>query len=82
MAFGGASFDWNAFTYEKTELHDNTQEARESISGKTTVNLGTRFQYNRVALEATMTKTFLQNPFVGFSKADGIALDIGAFINF
>lgn len=82
MAFGGASFDWNAFTYEKKELNDNSEESKETVSNKTTVNLGARFQYNRVALEATMTKTFLQNPFVGFSKADGIALDIGAFINF
>ncbi len=82
MAFGGASFDWNAFTYEKTELDDNSQEARETVSGKTTVNMGARFQYNRIAVEAALTKQFLQNPFVGFAKADGIMLDVGAFINF
>lgn len=82
MAFGGASFQWNVFTYEKTELYDNSQESRETVSGKTTVNVGTRFQYNRIAVEAALTKQFLQNPFAGFAKADGIMLDIGAFINF
>lgn len=82
MAFGGASFDWNAFSYEKKELNSNEEKSRETISNKTTVNRGSRFQYNRIALEATMTKTFLQNPFAGFSKTDGIVLDIGAFINF
>lgn len=82
MAFGGASFDWNAFSLEKKELNGNKETSRETVSSKTNVNLGARFQYNRIALEAAFTKQFLQNPFSGFAKADGIAWDIGAFINF
>lgn len=82
MAFGGASFDWNAFAYEKTELSGASTVSRETVSGKTTVNMGARFQYNRLAVEAAFTKQILQNPFAGFAKADGIVLDLGAFINF
>lgn len=82
MAFGGASFDWNAFAYEKTELNGASTVSRETVSGKTTVNMGARFQYNRLAVEAAFTKQILQNPFAGFAKADGIVLDLGAFINF
>ena len=82
MAFGGASYDWNALSYEKKEIGKYSEESKETETGKATVNLGARFQYNRVALEMAFTKQFLQNPFGSFAKTDGIAMDIGAFINF
>ncbi len=81
MAFGGASFDWNILKYEEN-VTSYSVYTKESVSNKTIVNLGARVQYKRLAFEMAFTKQFLQNPFSGFAKTDGIMLDIGAFINF
>lgn len=82
MVFGGASFDWNVFSLEKKEIGKYSEEVKETVANKTTVNLGTRFEYNRLAVEMGFTKQFLQNPFGSFSNTDEIAVDIGMFINF
>lgn len=82
MAFGGASYDWNALSYEKKEIGKYSEESKETETGKATVNLGARFQYNRVALEMAFTKQFLQNPFGSFSNTDEIGVSLGAFILF
>lgn len=82
MVFGGASFDWNVFSIEKKELGGTTETSRNTISNKTTVNLGSRVQYSRLAVELSFTQQFLQNPFGSFSTTDQIAVDLGVFINF
>lgn len=82
MLFGGANLDWNVFSIEKRELNGTTETTRSTASNITTVNLGSRFEYGRVAAELAFTKQFLQNPFGSFSTTDEIAVDLGVFINF
>lgn len=82
MIFGGANLDWNVFSYEKYELADFVATSRTTFANTTTVNLGSRFEYGRVAAELAFTKQFLQNPFGSFSTTDGFAVDLGLFVNF
>lgn len=82
MVFGGANLDWNAFSYEKAEVNDLSITNKSTISNVTTVNVGSRFQYSRLAVELAFTKQFLENPFGSFSSTDGVAIDLGMFVNF
>lgn len=82
MAFGSATHVWDVYSYREVKTPSTTFNGKLTQSGTTLVNLGARFQYEMAAVELAFTKEFLENPFGAFSSTDGIAISLGAFINF
>lgn len=82
LVFGSAEYQWNIFKMSDSLIKETTTQSYEINSGSTTVSLGTRLQYETLAVEMAFTKQFLQNPFGSFSNTDAIAISIGALFNF
>jgi hypothetical protein len=51
------------------------------LTEQTVVEIGTRFQWKSIALEASLADTFLENPFSTFNGG-ALAANLGAFIYF
>lgn len=82
MAFGSASYLWNAIGVKDAYRVNVASKNYETKSGTTTANIGMRAHTDFAALELTFTKQFLQNPFGSFSNTDEIGVSLGAFILF
>ena len=82
MAFGGASYMWNAAEYTDRKLSGEETKTVATEVGATTVNLGARFEYGPAAIEMAFEKVFMGNPFGAFSDRKPIVTSLGAFIYF
>jgi hypothetical protein len=81
MFFGGASHNLNLFTYSSESLGNNSNSVLQMLTEQTVVEIGTRFQWKSIALEASLADTFLENPFSTFNGG-ALAANLGAFIYF
>lgn len=81
MFFGGASHNLNLFTYSSESLGNNSSSLLQMLTEQTVVEIGTRFQWKSIALEASLADTFLENPFSTFNGG-ALAANLGAFIYF
>lgn len=82
MAFGSASYQWNAVELNDTYKGTIGTKSYKSTSGTTTANLGMRLHTDYAALEMVFTNQFVKNPFSSFGNSDEIGFSIGAFVNF
>ena len=82
MAFGGASYKWVAASYTNRKLDKEKEKTIATNMEETTVELGARFNYGPVAVEAAFTRQFLKNPFSGYGDKAAIVTSLGAFIFF
>ncbi|MCQ2124681.1 MAG: hypothetical protein MJZ25_10900 [Fibrobacter sp.] len=82
MAFGSASYQWNAVEISDAYKVNAGTKKYSTKSGTTTANLGMRLHTDYAALEMVFTNQFVKNPFSSFSNSDEIGFSIGAFINF
>lgn len=82
MAYGGASYQWDAIQLKDSYVNDIEHTDVKTESGSTTASVGMRVHCDYAALEMTFTKLFVQNPFSSFSDTDAIGVSIGAFVNF
>ena len=82
MAFGSASHQWDLFRYRDSYIDNVSTKTMDISSGITTANIGLRLTYEMAAVEMTLTKQFLGNPFGAFSTTEAMATSIGMFINF
>jgi hypothetical protein len=82
MFFGGASHNLNLFTFSSEEFPGNSSSSvLQMLTEQTVVEIGTRFQWKSIALEASLADTFLENPFSTFNGG-ALAANLGAFIYF
>ena len=81
MFFGGASHNLNLFTYSSESLGNNSNSVLQMLTEQTLVQIGTRFQWKSIALEASLADAFLNNPFNSFNGGT-LAFNLGAFIYF
>lgn len=82
MFFGGASHNLNLFTFSSEEFPgNNSNSVLQMLTEQTVVEIGTRFQWKSIALEASLADTFLENPFSTFNGG-ALAANLGAFIYF
>lgn len=81
----GAAHTWTLFDYAtETEIQGKDKVDNSLITlntSKTVVDAGVRFQYTNYALEASIAKTFYNDPLGGFNGDEMIA-SIGGFIFF
>lgn len=82
MAFGSASYQWNAVELKDAHKGAIGTTSYQTVSGTTTANLGMRLHTDYAALEMVFTNQFVKNPFSSFSNTDEIGFSIGAFVNF
>lgn len=82
MFFGGASHNLNLFTFSSEEFPGNSSSSvLQMLTEQTLVQIGTRFQWKSIALEASLADAFLNNPFNSFNGGT-LAFNLGAFIYF
>ena len=81
MFFGGASHNLNLFTYSSESIGNTSSSVLQMLTEQTVVEIGTRFQWKSIALEASLADTFLENPFSTFNGG-ALAANLGAFIYF
>lgn len=82
MFFGGASHNLNLFTFSSEEFPGNSSSSvLQMLTEQTLVQIGTRFQWKSIALEASLADAFLENPFGSFNGGT-LAFNLGAFIYF
>lgn len=82
LAYGSASHQWDLFRYRDSYIDNVSTKTMDISSGITTANIGLRLTYEMAAVEMTLTKQFLGNPFGAFSTTEAMATSIGMFINF
>ena len=82
LAYGSASHQWDIFRYRDSYIENVSTKTMDISSGVTTANIGLRLTYEMAAVEMTLTKQFLGNPFGAFSTTEAMATSIGMFINF
>ena len=82
LAYGSASHQWDIFRYRDSYIDNVSTKTMDISSGITTANIGLRLTYEMAAVEMTLTKQFLGNPFGAFSTTEAMATSIGMFINF
>lgn len=82
MAFGSASYQWDAIETTDVKVGTIGTKNTKTVSGTTTANIGMRVHTDFAALELTFTRQFLQNPFGSFSNTDEIGFSLGAFVLF
>lgn len=82
MFFGGASHNLNLFTFSSEEFPGNSSTSvLQMLTEQTIVQIGSRFQWKSIALEASLADAFLENPFGSFNGGT-LAFNLGAFIYF
>ncbi|MCQ2106600.1 MAG: hypothetical protein MJZ26_12500 [Fibrobacter sp.] len=82
IAFGGANYQWQAFSMNDSRIENVDTKVVEINPGQATANMGIRVYGENAALELTFTREFLQNPFGSFSDHETVAVSLGAFLNF
>ena len=81
MFFGGATHTLNLFTIGTESLGDNSATQMQLLTEQTVVEIGTRFQWKSIAVEASLADSFIDNPLGAFSGS-ALAANLGAFIYF
>ena len=81
MFFGGASHNLNLFTYSSESIGNTSSSVLQMLTEQTIVQIGSRFQWKSIALEASLADAFLENPFGSFNGGT-LAFNLGAFIYF
>lgn len=80
--FGEVAHTWQAFAYETlTEDDDDEYTAMKVYTYGTTVGTGARFQYNNLAVEASIANGVYNNPLTGFNGGQMVA-SLGGFFMF
>lgn len=69
IIFGGASFDWEVFSYASEEYKEDGDSDKGSIismkTGSALANAGARFQYKSLTLEAAIADNLYNNNWAG-----------------
>lgn len=81
MFFGGASHNLNLFAYSSDGVGNASSSVLQMLTEQTIVQIGSRFQWKSIALEASLADAFLNNPFNSFNGG-ALAFNLGAFIYF
>lgn len=81
MFFSGASHNLNLFAYRSDKIGTTESSYIQMLTEQTFVSVGSRFQWKSIALEASLSDAFINNPFSSFSGST-LAANLGAFIYF
>ena len=83
FAFGGLSHNILVFGYETVKYDDDSEESLMQIhSSQTKAQLGLRFQWKMLAVEASLEDVVYEKSFAAAFNGENLFLNMGFFLNF